>query len=314
MRPTLAWSRQACSIDLMWRILLLSGLLFATTPVVAEPVLAWALRLPESTPTLFIAETSGSAFHRFDRVGDGVVKVRQDYMSIGQGGTGKERSGDQRTPLGIYFVTEQLDTTRLHDKYGATAFPLDYPNAWDHRLGRTGDGIWVHGVDPRGGTRPPLDTDGCIALPNERLIALEQNFDANVTPVLIATELAWAEPEAVAELRTALENAVMRWADDLEQGDMYAWLDSYDDAFQHWGMDKDEWSAFSVETVGQRPITAVNVSDLLLLADPAEKGLYLSRFRLEIVEGESRKVISRRRLYWRRGESGAFRIIAEDAG
>lgn len=298
----------------MWRIFLLLGLPFATTSVAAEPVLAWVLRLPESTPTLFVAETKGSAFHRFDRAGDGVLKVGQDYMSIGRGGIGKESSGDRRTPLGIYFVTEQLDTTRLHDKYGVTAYPLDYPNAWDHRLGRTGDGIWVHGVDPRGGIRPPLDTDGCIALPNARLLALEQSFEANVTPVLIATELAWAEPATVAELRAGLENAVMRWADDLEQGDMYAWLDAYDDAFRHWGMDKDEWSAFSLETVGRRPITAVSVSDLLLLVDPAEKGLYLSRFRLEIGEGESRTVISRRRMYWRRGENGTFRIVAEDSG
>ena len=140
----------------MFRFLTLLGLLLVNTAVLAEPVPAWVLRLPESTPTLFIAETSTSAFHRFDRAGDSVVKVRQDYMSIGLGGTGKERAGDQRTPLGVYFVTEQLDTSRLHDKYGVTAFSLDYPNAWDRRLGRTGDGIWVHGVDQKGGTRPPL--------------------------------------------------------------------------------------------------------------------------------------------------------------
>ena len=298
----------------MSRTFILFGLFLATASVIAEPVPAWVLRLPESTPTLFIAETSASAFHRFDRAGDGVVKVRQDYMSIGKGGTGKERDGDQRTPLGVYFVTEQLDTSRLHDKYGVTAFPLDYPNAWDRRLGRTGDGIWVHGVDPQGGTRPPLDTDGCIALPNERLLALEKNFAANVTPVLIATELSWDEPGAVAALRVALEQAVTRWADSLAQGDMYTWLDAYDDSFQHWGMNKEEWSAFSLETVGQRPIDNVTVSELLLLADPAEEGLYLSRFRLEIGEGASRSVISMRRMYWRRSESGAFKIVAEDSG
>ena len=298
----------------MSRPLILLGLLLAAASVSAEPVPAWVLRLPESTPTLFIAETSTSSFHRFDRAGDGVVKVRQDYMSIGQGGTGKERAGDRRTPLGVYFVTEQLDTTRLHDKYGVTAFPLDYPNAWDRRLGRTGDGIWVHGVDQHGGTRPPLDTDGCIALPNERLLALQPSFAVNITPVLIATELAWDEPGPVAARRVALEQAVKHWAESLERGDMYAWLDSYDDTFQHWGMNKEEWSAFSLETVGRRLIDDVTVSELLLLADPAEEGLYLSRFRLEISEGASRSVISMRRMYWRRGESGAFKIVAEDSG
>jgi murein L,D-transpeptidase YafK len=298
----------------MLRILTLLGLLLVSISALAEPVPAWVLRLPESTPTLFIAETSTSAFHRFDRVGDRVVKVRQDYMSIGQGGTGKERAGDRRTPLGVYFVTEQLDTSRLHDKYGVTAFPLDYPNAWDRRLGRTGDGIWVHGVDPQGGTRPPLDTDGCIALPNERLLELQASFAANITPVLIATELVWDEPGAVAARRAALEQAVMNWAENLRQGDMYAWLESYDDTFRHWGMNKDEWSAFSLETVGQRPIESVTISDLLLLADPTEEGLYLSRFRLEIREGTSHSVVSMRRMYWRRSESGALKIVAEDSG
>lgn len=288
---------------------------FLSTVVSAEePVPAWLVRLPESTPVVFVAETSASAFHRFDRSGTGVKKVRQDYMSIGQGGVGKQTTGDQRTPLGIYFVTEQLETTRMHEKYGVTAFPLDYPNAWDRRHGRTGDGIWIHGVDPRGGVRPPLDTDGCIALPNERLGALEQSFEPNVTPVLIGRDLAWSDPAAVAEVRDSLEKAVARWTTALEQGDMYAYLDAYDDSFRHWGMNKDEWSAFSMQTVGHRSISRVEVSDLLLLGDPVEPGLYLSRFRLEIEEEEARSVISVRRIYWRRSESGAFRIVAEDSG
>jgi murein L,D-transpeptidase YafK len=133
--------------------------LFLSSVVLAsEPVPEWLIRLPETTPVVFVAETSAYAFHRFDRAGDSVKKVRQDYMSIGEGGVGKRAAGDQRTPLGVYFVIEQLDTTRLHEKYGAMAFPLDYPNVWDRRHGRTGDGIWIHGVDPRGGVRPPLDT------------------------------------------------------------------------------------------------------------------------------------------------------------
>ncbi|MDH3953782.1 MAG: L,D-transpeptidase family protein [Gammaproteobacteria bacterium] len=289
--------------------------LFLSSVVLAsEPVPEWLIRLPETTPVVFVAETSAYAFHRFDRAGDSVKKVRQDYMSIGEGGVGKRAAGDQRTPLGVYFVIEQLDTTRLHEKYGAMAFPLDYPNVWDRRHGRTGDGIWIHGVDRRGGVRPPLDTDGCIALPNDRLSSLVQWFEPNVTPVLIAEDMAWSEADAVAEVRGSLEQAIARWARGLEQGDMYTYLEAYDDSFRHWGMNKDEWSAFSMETVGHRPISRVEVSDLLLLGDPVEPGLYLSRFRLKIEEEEARSVITVRRIYWRRSESGAFRIVAEDSG
>ncbi len=294
----------------------LLAILLAVSPVLAaaEQVPAWLLRLPESTTTVFVAETDASSLHRFVRNGDAVTKAGQDYISIGKGGTGKRRSGDQRTPLGIYFVTEQLDTTRLHEKYGVTAFPLDYPNAWDRRHGRTGDGIWVHGVDPNGGARPPLDTDGCIALPNERLLALEDLFEANVTPVLVGTQLEWAEADTVAERRAALQAAVERWASALEEGDMFAWLQAYDDDFAHWGMTRDEWTAFALQTVGSRSIETVTVTDLLLLADPVEDGLYLSRFRLTVAERDGREVSSIRRMYWRRSESGALKIITEDSG
>jgi hypothetical protein len=263
--------------------------LFLSSVVLAsEPVPEWLIRLPETTPVVFVAETSAYAFHRFDRAGDSVKKVRQDYMSIGEGGVGKRAAGDQRTPLGVYFVIEQLDTTRLHEKYGAMAFPLDYPNVWD--------------------------TDGCIALPNDRISSLEQWFEPNVTPVLIAEDMAWSEADAVAEVRGSLEQAIADWARGLEQGDMFTYLEAYDDSFRHWGMNKDEWSAFSMETVGHRPISRVEVSDLLLLGDPVEPGLYLSRFRLKIEEEGARSVITVRRIYWRRSESGAFRIVAEDSG
>ena len=298
----------------MPRILAVLFLLSTANLAWSEAVPAWLLRLPESTPTVFVAETSQSAFHRFDRTANGVTRLRQEYMSIGLAGVGKQRTGDQRTPLGIYFVTEQLDTSRLHEKYGITAFPLDYPNAWDRRLGRTGDGIWVHGVDANGGVRPPLDTDGCIALPNDRLRALEDLFTPNVTPVLIARELAWSEAGTVAALRVALERAVTGWAKSLEKGDMVAWLDYYDESFEHWGMSKPEWAAFSLQTTARRPIESVTVSDLLLLGDPAEEGLYLSRFRLEVTEADAGSVVSMRRMYWRRSESGAFRIVVEDSG
>jgi len=298
----------------MLRISTAIVLLLSANTTLADLAPSWLLRLPETTPTVFVAETSASAFHRFDRTEQGVAKIRQDYMSIGLAGVRKESAGDQRTPVGIYFVTEQLDTAKLHEKYGATAFPLDYPNAWDRRLGRTGDGIWVHGVDPKGGTRPRRDTDGCIALPNRILLELESAFLPNITPVLIATELDWSEPAELAERRSAFESAVAAWGESLQRGDMYSWLELYDESFEHRGMDKAAWSTFSIETLGRRQVTSVVISDLMLLGDPGEDRMYFSRFRLEVGERSGRKVLSMRRMHWRRSESGAFRIVAEDSG
>lgn len=293
--------------------LMLICLVYAPAEAVNE-LPAHLIRLPASVKTVFVAETSTAAFHRFDIAADQTLDYQGAfYMSIGENGDGKQDDGDRRTPLGIYFVTEQLDTSKLHEKYGATAFTLDYPNAWDRRMQRTGDGIWVHGVDRRGGKRPPWDTDGCIALPNETLTKLENRFQPNVTPVVIARDLKWVDRQALEELRARLDAAVSQWAESLQQGDMYAYLSLYDDDFRHWGMNKTEWTVLSIDTQSSRSIEDVTVSELLLLADPEEDKIYLSRFQLGVRE-ESRTVEVTKRLYWRFTESGDLKIIAEDSG
>lgn len=234
-------------------------------------------------------------------------------MSIGEEGPGKTHSGDRRTPLGVYFVTEQLDTSKLHEKYGVTAFPLDYPNVWDQRAERDGDGIWVHGVDPNGGPRPERDTDGCIALANKDLAILAAAFEDNVTPVLVTSEVTWDETSGNGALRTELENQVAEWAASKAEGDLFSFLSLYGADFKRWGMDKTEWSSLILQSSSQRMVREVNLSELLLLAYPDEENLYLSRFRQTVKDAE-REIVSTTRLYWRRDASGTLRIIAEDSG
>lgn len=300
----------------MRRLLPYLTLLFVLSPSVQaeDEAPAFVLRVPDSIRTVFIAETSNAVLHRYERTsGFDVTYVGESYMSIGQNGDGKQRSGDRRTPLGVYFVTEQLDTSRMHEKYGPMAFVLDYPNVIDKQSNRTGDGIWLHGVDARGGKRPPLDTDGCLAIPNEELALLEQLFVANSTPVIVGRTMKWLRDEEIKALRSELETAVAAWSASFSSGDMHAHLSLYGEDFRHWEMDKSGWAELLLATVGARPITAADVSDLLLLADPVEDGLYLSRFKLAVTEGDQ-IFVSTKRLYWRRSPNGALRIVAEDAG
>ena len=271
------------------------------------------IRIPESIETIFVAETSTSAFHQFDNLDGGLILVNSFYMSIGQNGPGKQRSGDKRTPLGLYFVTEQLDTSKLHEKYGVAAYPLDYPNVWDQQAGRDGDGIWVHGVHPEGGRRPARDTDGCIALPNEDLKLLQGSIEGNVTPVLVTQQLDWSDKQSDMPLRPELESAVSRWASSKANGDLHAYLSSYDAGFRRWGMSNAEWSALFLQPNGFRDYQSTQVEDLLLIAYPEEEGLYLSRFRLTAISAHE-QIDSIVRLYWRRDESGALKIVAEDVG
>jgi len=276
-----------------------------------EKLPAALIQLPASLNTVFVAETDAYLLHRFDRQGDTVIHNGSYYMSIGRAGPGKEKSGDKRTPIGIYFVTEQIDTSRLHEKYGITAFPLDYPNEWDRLADRDGDGIWVHGVLPNGGRRPQRDTDGCIALPNEDLEQLIPLFEDNQTPVIVTRQVAWVDSSEAAPLRAALLARVDQWAASQTAGDWPTFLSLYDTAFSRWGMDRGEWSSLKIRAPAER--TSLDVSDVFLAAYPDERGLYLSRFTVTTIDATGEYSMAAR-LYWRLASDGQFRIVAENVG
>jgi len=291
-------------------VLIAPGLGFAQK---TGSVPAYFLQLPASVATALIAEANTSTLHRYVITQQGTKLDDESYMSVGQNGVSKWRAWDRRTPLGIYFVNEQLNTSRLHDKYGPTAFPLDYPNVWDRLSGRSGDGIWIHGVAAGGDRRPPLDTDGCIALPNDELLAVADLLAPLVTPVIITRDIKWISPQERSRIRERLQSAVDEWASSYLSGDMHRYLALYGEDFQHRGMNKDEWSAYRLQTIGAAKILDFYLEDVLLLSDPEEDGLYLSRFRQTIADA-THTVVTIKRLYWREAADGKFQIVAEDNG
>jgi len=279
----------------------------------AVQVPAWLLEIPNSVTSVLVADTGSATLYHYRAVDGEIVGQDEHYMSIGVNGIRKQRAWDKKTPLGTYFVTERLDTGRMHDKYGAAAFPLDYPNAWDRYHERTGDGIWLHGVDKRSPDRPPLDTDGCLALPNDELLGIADDLQPMVTPVIVARDMRWASLAEIEQNRLEFRLAFDQWQTSQESGDLLAYLALYSEDFRHRGMDKAGWSAFRLKVFEARQVRQLEVHDLLLLADPVEPDLYLSRFT-QIVRTDDAKVSTTKRLYWRRSASSLWRIVAEDAG
>ncbi|MEQ8205069.1 MAG: L,D-transpeptidase family protein [Woeseia sp.] len=289
-------------------------ILFSTTPAVAaDRVPAWLLELPASVGEILIANADDASLYRFENNGRGIVQLDERYMSIGRNGVGKQRAWDRKTPLGIYFITEELDTSRLHDKYGDAAFVLDYPNAWDRYLKRTGDGIWLHGVDRNDPERPPLDTDGCLALPNEEIVRIADDLQPLVTPVIVARELQWAPASDIAKTRAEFRRALARWQTSINEGDVAGYLALYSADFRQQDMDKNDWSTWRANVFAARGDSDVTLRDVMLLADPEEAGLYLSRFT-QVMVSDGQEVLTQKRLYWRRNDAQDWQIVTEDHG
>jgi murein L,D-transpeptidase YafK len=85
-------------------------------------------------------------------------------VALGAGGTGKQREGDGKTPLGAY----QLAPPRASASYG-TFVHVGYPTPAQQRAGLTGSAVGIHGP-PRGWSggsalATAVDwTAGCIAV------------------------------------------------------------------------------------------------------------------------------------------------------
>lgn len=274
---------------------------------------AWLIELPQSIDNVLIADTANATLHRFTRHGEALQWSDERYMSIGLHGTRKQKAWDKKTPLGAYFITERLDTNRMHSKYGVAAFPLDYPNAWDRYNDRTGDGIWLHGMDRNLPGRPPHDTAGCLALPNEALQQLAQYLVPLVTPLIVTPKMRWATATEIQTTRLAFRSAVTQWRQSIQDGDLLTYLSLYSADFRYGGMDKAAWSAYRLQVFGSRRIEQFAIRDLLLLAEPGETDLFLSRFT-QLVTTDNGTVTITKRLYWKRDPDNNWKIVSEGTG
>lgn len=182
----------------------------------AGHVPAQFVRLDPSVRHAVAVDVSRSRLYVFENTAKGLVLKRDYYSSVGKLGMAKQVEGDLRTPLGVYFVTGRVAETRLRapalkDLYGAAALVLNYPNQYDQLKGRTGSGIWLHGVASALFSRAPLATDGCVALSNPDLLDMARYIERQETPILIADQLEWVEPAAALQRQAAFMRTFDAW-------------------------------------------------------------------------------------------------------
>lgn len=209
--------------------------------------------------------------------------VANYYCVIGKIPGNKTARGDQRTPEGVYFLSQRIPDEELPDRYGMEAYPLNYPNEYDGRLGKTGDGIWLHGTDKDFYSRPPLDSDGCVVLANDDLQRVARFIQPGATPVIIADRLEWLTPEEWGRRRGELYAQVEAWRRDWESCRVEDYLRHYARDFYSEGCDLSRWEERKRRIAQGKVYQKVALSGLTLLAyPPAAAGgreMVVARFR-----------------------------------
>lgn len=276
----------------------------------AGRVPAALLMLGDHHEHIVFIDTELSRLYVFANRGGDPYLVANHYISIGKNGSRKRRQGDKRTPLGVYFVTKRLSGDSLPDKYGPVAFPVDYPNDWDKRHKRTGDGIWVHGVASRSYSRPPLDSDGCVALINEELEQISPLMSPGNTPVIISNQAEWIDYEELARRRDQARERVEQWREDWESGKVENYLAHYDTEFSSRGMNLNAWRNYKRRVAKSKFDVSVVLDDLSIFAYPDEDDLMVVTFQ-QNYESNNFNGSARKRQYWRRGDDQRWRIVSE---
>ena len=160
-------------------------------------------------------------------------RIADYYISMGRGGAEKKKEGDLKTPLGVYFIKSFIPADKLSDKYGAGAYPINYPNELDTFNGLTGSGIWLHGT--RSGTynRAPLASEGCVVLPNDNLIKIAPYITLGKTPVIIGNNLEWLTPAMWKQSSQKTSDIFNRWIQSWERMDVDDYLSHYSKKFNN---------------------------------------------------------------------------------
>lgn len=226
------------------------------------------LALAPSSRHAIAIDVSRARLYLFENTRTGLRLAGDFYISIGKQGAEKQLEGDQRTPLGVYFITSNLDPKSLKDFYGVGALPINYPNPLDQSRGKTGSGIWLHGTPPEQFSRAPRASDGCVVLSNPDLQQLLRTVQVRTTPVVIAQSLQWQAPHNTAtdsQRSQGFESALAGWQQTKSRGDMAKLLQFYAPEFSANGQTLVQWTPVlrqEVERMQGRPIALKELSYL----------------------------------------------------
>jgi murein L,D-transpeptidase YafK len=282
-------------------------------PVPSDRMPKYLLQMQPEQKYAAIADTGKSRLYIFQNVGGKVRYVADYYISSGKNGPQKLKEGDKKTPIGVYFITANVPREKLTDFYGGKAFPINYPNEWDKRHGRSGYGIWLHGTPSDTFSRPPRASDGCVVLSNQDLDRLSPKLQVGVTPVIISDRIDWVKPGDTALLRDRLADHLENWRRDWESGNIETYLKNYGRDFASGNQGLAEWAQHKRQVNGSKSWIKVGISNIGMFLYPGRDDLAVVDFDQEYASNNLSNKMRKRQYWMKENDKGPWKIIYESA-
>ena len=277
-------------------------------PITSAPRFIWQLN-PQQRYAI-VVDTSKSTLYLYENDHGSPRYVENFYISVGKKGSDKTIEGDQKTPLGVYFINAHLKKNQLTDFYGSGAYPINYPNEWDLRQGRNGHGIWLHGTPSDTYSRPPLSSNGCVVLSNNDLSQIGQSVQVGTTPVIITNKMEQSNDADKAD-RDALIKAIEQWRTDWASLNTDAYLHHYASDFSTGSSKLANWSAQKRLVNSGKSWIKLGLSDVSIFPYPNQPDLVVVNFEQDYA---SNNLVNRmkKRQYWIKRDN-RWKIIYEGA-
>lgn len=144
---------------------------------------------------------------------------------VGKAQGDKKIEGDLKTPIGAYSLTRRI--TNVDPFYGPLALTTNYPNVYDKSQGKTGHGIWIHGL-PTNQERDDF-TQGCIALDNTQITTLDKQINIENSVLVISEQ---ELPEVSKHDMSIVLSSIFQWRDAWKYSDITTYLGFYHPNFK----------------------------------------------------------------------------------
>jgi murein L,D-transpeptidase YafK len=262
----------------------------------------------DSRKFLFVVDKSKASLSIYKYEGGTVIPDGEYSVVMGDSKGDKFREGDKKTPVGSYRILSLL-SKGLDPYYGPYAFTTNYPNDLDRKLGKTGHGIWLHGM-PLNGARDDENTKGCIAVDNDLITRLQAEAKPeNIVLMINESGVVEAEKGDLAEIMALL----YQWRHDWKESNIESYLSLYSADFKRSnGLSRAEFER------GKRAIFAKKYKKVILFSNfevvpyPNSFGDIMYRARLwQDYTAEQHKSSKTKELYLRK-ENGRFLIVSEN--
>lgn len=259
---------------------------------------------------VILVDAKRSRLYVYENHGEKLKFVADYYISQGKLGVNKIKEGDQKTPIGIYYITSHLRGARLPDFYGSGALPINYPNEWDRINGRSGSGIWLHGTPSDSYSRPPLSSDGCVVLTNPDLFKLTSSVEIGKTPVIISESVDFISKAKWSSDRNIALKIIEEWRRDAESLSSSRLMENYSRRFKsERGEDLGVWFPKQHQFFNGVKNLSLKLQDVSSFFYPGRDDMIVTTFTQQSQIGRS-KSSSRKRQYWVK-EGAKWKIVYE---